>query len=160
MVQKAVETAIIRNSDGSGRSRRSDGWYHRWIRKQPKERWVCGSKSNRRCDETGSIRNSDGSGSIRNSDGSGSILRSDQSGSNGKSTTDGSGSNQRSNRLYHRWIRKQSKKQWMIPPMDQVEVVRTMDGTSVESESSRRCDGTGSSRRWYHRWIRKQSKEQ
>jgi hypothetical protein len=32
--------------------------------------------------------------------------------------------------LYHRWIRKQSKKQWMIPPMDQVEVV------SVESESS------------------------
>jgi hypothetical protein len=62
--------------------------------------------------------------------------------------------------LYHRWIRKQSKKQWMIPPMDQVEVVRTMDGTSVESESSRRCDGTGSSRRWYHRWIRKQSKEQ
>ncbi len=110
--------------------------------------------------KVGSIRNSDGSGSIRNSDGSGSIRRSDQSGSNGKSTTDGSGSNQRSNRLYHRWIRKQSKKQWMILPMDQVEVVRTMDGTSVESESSRRCDGTGSSRRWYHRWIRKQSKEQ
>ena len=27
-------------NDGSGSSRRSDGWYHRWIRKQSKERWI------------------------------------------------------------------------------------------------------------------------
>ena len=29
-----------RRCDESGRSLKSDGWYHRWIRKQSKERWV------------------------------------------------------------------------------------------------------------------------
>ena len=37
MDQEAVEGAIGGTVDGSGSSRRSDGWYQRWIRKQSKE---------------------------------------------------------------------------------------------------------------------------
>ena len=40
MDQEAVEGAMTGTNDGSGSSRRSDGWYHRWIRKQSKERGI------------------------------------------------------------------------------------------------------------------------
>ena len=38
MDQEAVVGAKDGTTDVSGSSRRSDGWYHRWIRKQSKER--------------------------------------------------------------------------------------------------------------------------
>ena len=38
--QEAVKGTMDGTNDGSGSSRRSDGWYHRWIRKQSKERLI------------------------------------------------------------------------------------------------------------------------
>ena len=80
-------------------------------------------------------------------------------------TTDGSGSNRRSNRWHpHRWIRKQPKKRWMIPPMDQGATEGTIDGSSDDQGAIERAmdgasDGSGRSRAndgWCKRWIRKQ----
>ena len=64
--------------------------------------------------------------------------------------SDGSGSSRRNDGWYQRWISKQLKERWMVPPVDQKAIEGAMDSINDGSGSSRRCDGSGCSR-----WINK-----
>ena len=78
------------------------------------------------------------------------VVRTMDGASGGSESSDGTGSSRRSNRLYHRWIRKQSKEQQIVPPMDQeaIEgarwVVQAMDQEDVEGAMDGTTDGSES----------------
>ena len=116
MDQEEVEGVMDGTVDESGSSRRSDGWYRRWIRKQSKERWIRKQSKERwirkQSKERWVVPTMDQEAVEGAMGGTTDGLRSSR-------RSDRSGRSRRSDGWYKRWIRKQSKERWMIQTMDQ-----------------------------------------